>query len=236
MAYFVHTRSALTLAMVGMAAISSADLIANFDSLSEGQAFDTLTTGGIRFHDVITHGGGTTDFSIENAGGGLPGAALSPPNVLGFGGYVPGPDVAFGGIGDFWFTSDTLATTAGLDIWAFPGELGVNTLTLRGYRAGQVVRSVSFSFEFTVTPTHSRLDLPVDTYDSFELYSSGQAHLGDSPIVVDNVTVAAVPEPTTTAILSLGAAAFLRRRRNQVNRSSQPQTTQGSNSRISPHR
>ncbi|QOI99404.1 MAG: hypothetical protein HRU70_02430 [Phycisphaeraceae bacterium] len=206
-------RAALAIALFGSAAVSRADLIANFDSLSEGQSFDVLTTGGIRFHDVITYGGGSTNFTIEDASSGFLGAGLSNPNVLGFGGYVPGPDMQFGGIKSFQFTSDTVATTAGLDVWTFQGEPGLNTLTLRGYAAGLVIQTVSFSFDFTPTPTHRRLDLPTGVYDRFELFSSGPAQGGDSTIVVDNVTVAAVPAPATMAVFTLGLGVLARRRR-----------------------
>ena len=206
-------RAAFALALFGFAAISRADLTAHFDSLVEGQGFDELSTGGMRFHDVITYGGGFTNFTIEDASSGFLGAGLSYPNVLGFGGYVPGPDMQFGGIKAFWFTSDTVATTAGLDVWTFQGEPGLNTLTLRGYAGGLVIQTVSFSFDFTPTPTHRRLDLPIDTYDSFELFSSGAAQGGDSTIVVDNVTVAAVPAPSTMAVFTLGFGVLARRRR-----------------------
>lgn len=202
-------RSITAVALLGLAVVSRADLLANFDSFVEGQWFDTLTTNGIRFHDVTTHGGGYTNFTIENATSGFLGVGLSSPNVLGFGGYVPGPDMQFGGIGALWFTSDTIATTAGLDIWTFQGEVGLNTLVLAGYQGADVVDTVSFSFDFTPTPTHQRLDLPSNTYDSFRLSSSGPAHLGDACIVIDNVTVAPVPEPASLAILGLGLSALI---------------------------
>jgi hypothetical protein len=205
-------RSAVALVLFGAAAMSSA-LLANFDDRIEGESYDMFSNGGIRFHDVITHEGGATYFVIEDASDGLLGPDLSPPNVLGFGAYVPGPNMAFGCIGAFWFTSDTLATTAGLDVWTFPGEPGVNTLTLRGYRGTDIIQSVSFSFDFQSVPTHRRLDLPIDTYDSFELYSTGQVFQGDSCIDVDNVTIAVVPEPASLTILSVGVGAMLLHRR-----------------------
>lgn len=214
----LSTRSVLTLALVGMASISSAGLLADFDGFTEGEFFDFFTTGGIRFHDVIAHEGGYTNFTIENASSGFLNPSPSLPNVLGFGAYVPGPEPAFGGIGSFWFTSDTAATTAGLDVWAFQGgEPGENTLTLRGYSGAQILHTVAFSFVNSMpAPVHRRLDLPTGAYDSFELFSSGAGFQGDTCIVVDNVTIEAVPEPTLTGLtlLGLGFARHLRRRKS----------------------
>lgn len=205
-------RAAAAIALFGAATMACA-LKANFDDLTEGQWFDTFSNGGIRFHDVITHEGGYTNFTIEDASSGLLGPEMSPRNVLGFGAYVPGPQMAFGCIGSFWFTADTAATTAGLDVWVFQGDWGLNTLTLRGYRGSDIIHTVSVSFDFSADPLHFRLDLPNDTYGRFELYSSGQALMGDSCIDVDNVTIAVVPEPGSLALFAIGAGALLVRRR-----------------------
>lgn len=209
-----RSRRIALLALSCLASAAQADLIANFDGFSEGQVFDTFTDGGIYFSDVYRHQTSYTNFAIEDASAGQL-SGYSFPNALGFGGYIVGPGVAFGAFGGMTFTAGQ-ATTAGLDIWTFPLDMGGNTLTLTGYFGAAVVDSISVTVPNSFSILHYRLDLPVDNYDSFKLTSNGPAVQGDSFIDVDNVTVAAVPEPTTLVALGLGLATLIRRRRSKA--------------------
>lgn len=209
----LRARGAALAAVMAIAGIARADLIANFDSFQEGQVFDVLTDGGITFYDVFRHQTPYTNFAIENASDGSLGSAFSMPNGLGFGGYVPGSGVAFGAFGGMTFTSNTGARSAGLDFWTLPLDMGGSTVTLTGYREGGVVDSVSASIPNAFSILHYRLDLHDDDYDTFKLSSDGPAVMGDSFLVVDNVTLAAVPEPATFSAFALGAVAMIRRRR-----------------------
>lgn len=205
----------LSIAAIAIAVpvFANASLTANFDSFTEGDVFDTFTDAGIRFFDVMRHQDSYTNFAIENASDGYLGSSMSSPNVLGFGGYLVGPGEAFGAFGGMSFTSDTEATTAGLDVWTLPLIYGGNTITLTGYMGGVFVDSVSFSFDNAFSAIHQRLDLPQDHYDTFRLSSSGPAVMGDSFIDVDNVTVAPVPEPASLVAVGIGLAFLTRRRR-----------------------
>jgi len=201
------------LGITAVAGMSTATLVANFDDLTEGQVFDQFTNGGIRFFDVMRHQTPYTNFAIEEATDGFLGGTQTLPNVLGFGGYVPGSGVAFGAFGAMWFTSDTEALTGGLDVYTLPLDMGGNTLTLTGYMDTTVVNTVSHTFGNSFVAQHFRFDLPEDTYTSFKLSSNGPSVVGDSFIDVDNVTVAAVPEPASLSVLGLGALALMRKRR-----------------------
>ncbi len=205
-------RSLTILGISMLTGLSGATLVANFDDLTEGQVFDQFMNGGVRFYDVMRHQTPYTNFAIEEATDGFLGGSQTLPNVLGFGGYVPGSGVAFGAFGAMWFTSDTEALTGGLDVYTLPLDMGGNTLTLTGYMDSTVVNSVSHTFGSSFVSQHYRFDLPEDTYTSFRLSSSGPSVMGDSFIDVDNVTVAAVPEPASVAALGLGVLALIRKR------------------------
>lgn len=195
-----------------LSTVAHADLVATFDGFTEGDVFDSFSDGGIFFSNVFRHQDPYTNFAIEDASAAGLGTGFSPPNVLGFGGYLVGPGVAFGAFGGLTFTAGH-ARSASLELWSLPLNMGGNTITLTGYRNGFVVNTDSFAVPNSFSILHYRFQLPDDDYDTFKLTSDGPTVQGDSFIDIDNVTVAAVPEPTSMAALGLGALALLRRRR-----------------------
>lgn len=69
---------------------------ARFDAFEEGFFASELTEDGIRFHDLDQRMDGNPAVNIEDASASLAGlSGFSSPNVLGFGGYAPGPAAAF---------------------------------------------------------------------------------------------------------------------------------------------
>lgn len=212
---FVAVRPVIAIAMMAVAALSRAELVANFDDLTEGEVFTTFTNGGIRFYDVSRHQGGFTNFAIEDASTGFPSGSFSPPNTLGFGGYVPGPDYAFGAFGGMWFTSDTESVRAAMDVWTLPLGTGGNTLTLSGYMEETFVASVSQTIDSSFVPLHFRLELPEGEYSRYWLKSTGPSVSGDSFLLVDNVLVGAVPEPVGPIAIAVGIGVLAARRRSR---------------------
>lgn len=211
MTHLTCLRAISAVALGGVAVLSPAVLVANFDSLIEGaEAYTTLVDGGITFSDIYRNQGGPDFFVIEDASsGGL--AGFSSPNTLASGGYSPGNTYAFSAFGGMTFTAGP-ARSAGLDMWVFPLNLGGNTVTLSGYLGANLVDSVSVTHPNSFTILHNRLELPDDDYDRFTVTSTGPSAMGDSFILFDNITVDAVPEPASLAILGLGGLLVMRRR------------------------
>lgn len=205
----------LSLVVFLIPSTSEATLLATFDSYSEGYFADSIVDGGITFSDVQRwQSDHYTNFAIEQCNASDMGSELSMPNALGFGGYVPGTGEAFGSIGEFFFSSGTAARSAALDVWTLPLIYSGNTLTLEGYLGSTLVDSVSITQnQFGIG--HWRMALPTDDYDHFRLVSSGPQVSGDSFVLVDNVSVEAVPEPGTMTAAAAGSCLLLLKRKRR---------------------
>ncbi len=120
-------------------------LHASFDNLSESFHAPTLTVGGITFSGLDPRIAGVspgTNFTIDATTdlAGFPG--FTPPNVLDFGGFVPGPGIGFGRMGQFDMTTGGLETAATVNVFG-PGNQPPNLLTLEALRNGGVVARAS---------------------------------------------------------------------------------------------
>lgn len=212
-------RLILICALLGPAFALGAQFDADFDSWTEGDFSELFSDGGIVFHSLQRDlPGGPNNFAIENASSGqLAGSSL--PNVMGIGGYLVGPDVAFGRFKSCEFNLDAPAFTmrsAALDIWTFNLHQAGNTLFLEGYFEGQLVDSDSFTpGSFAIA--HKRMSLPDDDYDRFVLRSTGTVDNGVVFLNFDNVRIIGevVPEPATVAAILMGLAALRARSRRR---------------------
>jgi hypothetical protein len=183
--------------------VARADYLANFDTFPEGALAPlngSFTDGGITFFG-LDQGLGTARFVAEEANSSL-GVAFSAPNVLGFGGYVPGSGYGFGVVKQFQMTSGTTVGSASLDLWSsnIPESVG-NTITLMGFRNNVLVNQTSFSLLSTSGITYMPFILPAGIYDRFELAGSGPNDNGSFFALVDNVRFtslasASAPEPS----------------------------------------
>lgn len=210
-----------TLLLGAVASANAAVFNATFDEYSEGYFAPTLDSGGVHFDNLESNlpGGGQV-FTIEASNPGDLGSSFTPPNVLGFLGYVPGTGTAFG---RFKSMDITLASAGyemksiSLDIYTFLLQAGGNTVTLAGYKNNALVDSVTYTPN-TFVVDHEFLALSTDDYDKFTVFSAGSVDTGVVFANFDNVRIVAnaVPEPMTLASLGLGVAALLRRRRSKV--------------------
>ena len=128
-------------------------------------------------------------FTIERAdGSGLTGfpAYFSVPNVLGLGGWAPGPDVGFSRCGEFKFSTGAIATEARAEIFTFLCHLG-NTVTMEAWLGAERVATDSFTFT-TYALEHHTLEIVGVAFDTIRINGAGQDQ-GAFFAVVDNVLV-----------------------------------------------
>ncbi|BBD68887.1 hypothetical protein NIES4072_37850 [Nostoc commune NIES-4072] len=188
----------------GVASPATAAL-ATFDSFTEGFVTPVLTDGGITFSDLDQRlSGETSVFVIERDNESLK-SPFSPPNVLTFGGYVPGPGVGFGRFGSATISTGELASVASLDIFNLQFPATDNILTLEAYLDGTLVGTNSVNFKTDDTGIlYRQLSLSDVTFDKLRLVASGSEEEGVLFIDIDNVRIdqtAIVPEPSS--VLSL---------------------------------
>lgn len=191
---------------------------ATFDEFSEGFFSNDLSSGGVHFYAIDQNLGGGDNFTIEWANSSDLGAWFTPPNVLGFGGYVPGSGEAFGRLKSFKFALANQGfhmQSVSMDFWTFLLQSFGNSVTLEGWYQGQLVNSDSYS-PGTFSVVHRTLSLPTDDYDEFRILCDGPIDNGVLFADVDNVRIQAqpVPEPLPLLILAPGLLLICRRRRN----------------------
>ena len=183
---------------------------ATFDDLSEGSVGTSFSDGGLTFSDLDMREPGVSNypFAIDQADGTLS-SPFSPPNALGFGAYEVGPMASFDRFGSAWVDFSGVGLSASLDVFSeyFSGEgnISQNTLSLEAWNGSIMVASTSTTFTTqSGVQEHSLALSGVAPFDRLELYSSGPVDDGVSFILVDNVTVTVVPEPSNLPLLTLG--------------------------------
>lgn len=186
---------------------------ANFDDLSEGSVGTSFSDGGLTFSDLDMRepGASTYPFVIDQASGTLS-SPFSAPNALGFGGYELGSLASFDRFGSAWIDFSGTGSSASLNVFSeyVPGgdNISQNTLSLEAWNGSTMVASASTSFTTqSGVQEHSLALSGVSPFDRLELYSSGPVDDGVSFLLVDNVAVTVVPEPTELSVLTLGTVA-----------------------------
>ena len=180
----------ISLAVVVGGAAGALAALATFDSFTEGYFATQIVDDGIRFFDLDRRMGDPEYFfTIERAdGSGLTAwpEFFSPPNVLGLGGWAPGPDVGFSRCGEFKFSIDQVATEARAEFFTFLCHIG-NTVTMEAWLGGEIVASDSFTFT-TFALEHHTLEIVDVAFDTIRINGTGQDQ-GAFFAVVDNVYV-----------------------------------------------
>lgn len=206
--------------LAAFGAAFATDFNATFDEYGEGYFATELDSGGIHFSNLESNlpGGGQV-FTIEASNPGDLGSSFTPPNVLGFLGYVPGTGTAFGRFKSMdigLVSSGYEMHSISLDLYTFLLQDFGNTVTLAGYKDNALVDSV------TVTPgtffvDHRHLSLSNDDYDVFRVFSEGTVDTGVVFANFDNVHIAAtaVPEPASMAVIGVGLLGVILKKRRR---------------------
>lgn len=176
------------LAMVSVGGGVASASTATFDDLIEGALDISFTTGGITFFDFDDRAGGPGIFTIEQADGTLSNPGFSPPNTLGFGGWVPGPDAAFSQCGSFKFTTGSVQDYASVDVFEWMSYAG-NTISLEAYRNGVMVNSMTVDIPGNFLINHWNLTVSGVPFDTLRVNGAGPTDRGVFFGLVDNVLV-----------------------------------------------
>ena len=150
---------------------------ANFDGATEGFVGITYEENGIVLSEVDTYLGSTNPgiFAVEEGTGvlaHLPG--FSPPNVLGFNGYAPGPNVGYARCGAFTITPPAPADhgSVHMTVRGFGLQSG-NVISLEASLAGTVVATDSTALPQYMGPHSLTLVVSGVTFDQLRVVGSG---------------------------------------------------------------
>ncbi len=192
-----------------MAGSAASGAVATFDTRSEGDLGETFVDGGITFFELDDRAGpGPVSFSCERADGTLSGTGFTPPNVLSFSAWVPGPLAAFDQCGSFRFTTGSVQTFASVDVWEWLSPPG-NQIWLEAYMGATLVNSTSVVIPGNLEINHWTLSVSGVPFDSLRVNGTGPGSLGTFIGIVDTVVVTPAPW-SALGLIGLGAG---RRRR-----------------------
>src|SRR5262249_50677879 len=150
-----------------------------FDSFTEGSPSTIVSDGGITFSNLQNGLSGPKNFVIDADTSTELGASFSPPNVLGFGGFVSGQCAGFRRIHSMDFQIPELADLASLDLWhnIFFDMLG-NTVSLIGLSNGQAIASQTLPIDQFNGVHHLSMSVGGGLFDAFRLQVDGPSNSG----------------------------------------------------------
>lgn len=216
------------------AASSSAlgDVFSNYEDLSEGFKGQTFVHNGVTYRDVNNVSGfypdgepfGPNDNGRENI---VERATVfyndfpaygSPVNTMTFGSsFVPGDNLSIGALASLWMDLPSLSNAASFDIGFYErGPWGGIQWRLDAVRNGSVVATDTITIASggdRDNPTFDTMSISGVEFDKLHLYGWLNNNYTVPRGIIDDLTITAVPEPTTLGLL--GAAGLLAARRRR---------------------
>jgi hypothetical protein len=228
---FVRCASVLIIGASSSAAL--ADVFSNYEELSEGFKGQTFVHNGVTYRDVNNVSGfypdgvpfGPDDNGRENIVeravpfyNDFP-AYGSPVNSLTFGSaFVPGDNLTIGALASVWMDLPSLSNAASMDIGFYEnGPWGNIQWRLEAVLSGNVVASDTITIANgggRDNPTFDTLSVGGASFDKLHLYGWLNNAYTVPRGMIDDLTITAVPEPTTLGLL--GAAGLLAARRRRA--------------------
>ena len=187
-----------------IAMLAGSVFAANADATAQALNFDNVTTNAAGFNSTaFTMYNGYTfeDFGVmTNSSSFGTGNNASSPTKFAYGQADGSSFIYRTDIGFNFFTASL--SFRQLDLDAAPA-----TITVRGYRAGDV--NATFTKDVQLTNTAQRFDFYFDNIEELEFETDPLQANGRSAILaLDDVAVSVVPEPASIALVAAGLAAL----------------------------
>lgn len=225
--------TALTVALLGASASLAGTTVSGYDDLNEGFLGTTFSYNGVTYRnannvsgvfpdgDTFTPDDVGDNFIIERATllyNDFPGWG-SPNNALTFGNaFIPGDNLSLGAFANAWMDLDTLSEFVSMEMVYFEnGPWGGIVFQLDAYRDGSLVGSdsVSISGDNPGRDNIAFAQLSIDgvAFDSLNLRATFNGQFSAPRLMIDDLTLRAVPAPASALpMLALAGLATRRRR------------------------
>lgn len=219
-------------ALVGSASMAKADIVQNYDSLTEGFLGTAFADGGVSYRDANNVSGFYADgipFNSTDLGNQLiiedatdfylafP-TYGSPNNSLTFGSaYVSGPNLSIGALASVFMDINQTATAASLDLAFYEnGPWGGIVCHLDALQNGQVVASDTYTLADgggRDNANFTTMSVGASAFNGLHLYATKNGEYTAPRGMIDDLVITTpVPEPATLLILGLPALALLKRK------------------------
>jgi hypothetical protein len=219
-------------ALIGTSSLASADVFSNFEDLSEGFLGATFTHNGVTYRDVNNVSGfyadGVPFGPTDNGDQSIIERALplyndfptygSPVNSMTFGNtFVTGDNLSIGALASVWMDVAGGGSAATFDIAFYEnGPWGGIVYHLDAVKNGVVVASDTYTLSDLGgrdNPAWQELSVSGAEFDSLHLYGIKNGNYTVPRGMIDDLSITAVPEPTSLAMVGVVGAGLIARRR-----------------------
>lgn len=184
---------------IGPAAFPAGSTLLTFTGLADGTEVNGLTVSGVQFSYTV--GGSPLNGAVVIDGGPGPTNNISPPNIVSVGNNT----------GTLTLFLPSPATTFGYGYAILNAITVPNATTISVSRGATPLGSLSYTG--VPDPSFTGGFAGIASTDAFDRVSLTFNATASSAFAIDNIRIAAVPEPSTTVLIVIGGLTFVARRR-----------------------